>query len=362
VYGNEAEVGDGGVAASQRVALLRRLAAGPATRSELLAAMRTAGWVGPDDLENRLRDLRASDRRSGAAGRGGGLAVTVEADRYRLADPFPVLNEADRAALAFAKAMVARIDGPLAARAVAALDGLLPGVADDAAARPAPVYAGSPRSLERFDAALRERRPVEVRYFSVNSGRERTYRLVPVSYAMAAGTLRALCVELSRDGGRLRPDKQFALHRIREVRDLVDAPQPPRAELELEREHLVLDVSDALYPVLRERDVLGIGAAVAEQHDEGGWRVTGEFPTALAWDVLEQLCGWAGSVQVHEPLWLVAAVVGRLRAGLRVVEQGEDFQTVKPEVGRVFTDLAEAVREPDAPAVRRGPRRLAPRR
>src|SRR3712207_7984412 len=38
-----------------------------------------------------------------------------------------------------------------------------------------------------------------------------------------------------------------------------------------------------------------------DPHDDS-WTVRGSFPVALAWDVMEQLCAWAGSSQVHEPL------------------------------------------------------------
>src|SRR5687767_774921 len=50
---------------AQRLALLRRLATGPATKTELLATLRTTGYVGAADLENRLRELKAGDSRAG---------------------------------------------------------------------------------------------------------------------------------------------------------------------------------------------------------------------------------------------------------------------------------------------------------
>lgn len=43
-----------GIAGAQRLAILRRLAAGPATTVQLLAAMRTVGWVGANDLDMAL--------------------------------------------------------------------------------------------------------------------------------------------------------------------------------------------------------------------------------------------------------------------------------------------------------------------
>lgn len=113
------------VPARQRVALLRRLAAGPATRRDLLAAMRAAaGYVGGDDWRNRLDELR------GRGKRGGGhaplpIAHDAEADVYRLTEPFPAISAEDRATAGRLKALVADA-GDDAARAL--LDALLPGV------------------------------------------------------------------------------------------------------------------------------------------------------------------------------------------------------------------------------------------
>src|SRR5690606_40473468 len=85
-----------------------------------------------------------------------------------------------------------------------------------------------------------------------------------------------------------------------------------------------------------------------------------DLPEALAWDVMEQLCAWAGQAQVHEPLWLVNAVVRRLRAGLRAMDEGAAFELVKPETRRECRDLGEAIRV-DAPLpAPRGPRKLGP--
>lgn len=112
------------VPARQRMALLRRLAAGPATRIELLAAMRDAsGYVGGHDWRNRYDELRGHGKR------GGGhtplpLAHDVDTDVYRLTAPFPVVRSDVRDRLGLVKAVAAAID-PEAARL---LEGLLPGL------------------------------------------------------------------------------------------------------------------------------------------------------------------------------------------------------------------------------------------
>lgn len=138
------------VPARQRMALLRRLAAGPATRTDLLAAMRTsAGYVGGDDWRNRLDELR------GRGKRGGGhaplpIAVDEETDTYRLTEPFPTLSARDRETVGRLKA--ALTDGGEDA-ALVLLDALLPGIAEvrdqaptsssNASQRPSPRTAAS---------------------------------------------------------------------------------------------------------------------------------------------------------------------------------------------------------------------------
>ncbi|MBW3621249.1 MAG: hypothetical protein KY461_13470 [Actinobacteria bacterium] len=113
------------VPARQRMALLRRLAAGPATRLELLATMRgAAGYVGGDDWRNRLDELR------GRGKRGGGhaplpIAVDEERDVYRLTEPIAVLSDGDRETIGRLKASLADA-GDETARAL--LESLLPGV------------------------------------------------------------------------------------------------------------------------------------------------------------------------------------------------------------------------------------------
>jgi hypothetical protein len=112
------------VPARQRMALLRRLAAGPATRAELLAAMRAAaGYVGAHDWRNRYDELRGHGKR------GGGhtplpLAHDPATDVYRLTAPFPVVRADVRDRLGLVKAVA----GVLDAEAAALLEGLLPGL------------------------------------------------------------------------------------------------------------------------------------------------------------------------------------------------------------------------------------------
>ena len=343
---------------AQRVALLRRLAAGPADKLELLATLRTVGYVGANDLENRLRELKAGDTRAGGRS---GLAITAEADLVTMTEPFAALDDADQRALGFAKTMVDRLDGPMATRASAALERLLPGVSI-AATTSSVAYPASPADLERFHEALQGRRPVRLRYFSLNRGVEGTYTVVPVEYVPVGTTVKAICVDVSADGTTGR-ERQFALDRLNSVEHLPDWKRPRRTALRLHRETIVLHVTDGLYRVMRDRNLFGIADDVtAEQSDEDdSWRVTGSFPVALAWDVMEQLCGWAGSAQVREPLWLVNAVVRRLHAGVRVLAEGAAFEVVKPEPDRVFADLGEALAAPALPPAT-GPRKLAPRR
>ena len=344
---------------AQRLALLRRLAAGPARRDELLGALRTAGYVGATDLENRLRELRAGDSR--AAGRTG-LALVADGDHVALATSFPALDDPDRRALGFAKVMVGRLDGPMAQRAASALDRLLP---DVAAATSAGVvsYPASPADLERFHAALEARRPVRIRYVSLNRGGvEGTYSVVPVEYVTLGSTVKAICVDVDREG-TVGSEWQLALDRLTRVEDLPDWRAPRRSALRLQRATIVLHVTDPLYRVMRDRNLFGIaGDATATQDEQDdSWRVTGSFPVALAWDVMEQLCAWAGNAQVREPLWLVNAVVRRLAAGLRVMQEGADFEVVKPEPARVFASHGEAVSAAAALPRPEGPRKLAPR-
>ena len=345
---------------AQRLALLRRLAAGPALRTELLAVMRTAGFVGANDFENRVRELRAGDTRAGGRS---GLRMVRDGETWALIEPFPALEEPDRRALGFAKAMVDRLDGPMALRSAAALERLLPGVADTAQAQTTSRYAASPADLERFHGAMRDRRPIAIRYYSLHREREASYTVVPVEYVTVGPRVNAICVEVTRDGDVGR-ELQLALDRVRTVEALPAWPAVPAKAVKLQRATLVLHVTDPLYRVMRDRNLFGIAhdAEAVQSDEDASWRVTGSFPVALAWDVMEQLCAWAGNAQVWEPLWLVNAVVRRLAAGLRVMQEGAPFEAVAPETSRVFDTHGEAVAatKPLPPPSR--PTKLAPRR
>ena len=344
---------------AQRLAMLRRLAAGPATKTELLAALRTTGYVGAADLENRLRELKAGDTRAGGRV---GPTVVIDGVQVRLTGPFPALDDPDRRALGFAKSMITRLDGPLATRASAALDRLLPGVSASAAAA-ATTYPASPADLERFHAALEGSRPVRIRYFSLNRGVEGTYTVVPVEYVTVGTTVKAICVDVD-EYATVGSERQFALDRLAQVEDLPGWRRPPREALALERARIVLHVTDALYRVMRDRNLFGIATDVAATQDaeDESWRVTGSFPVALAWDVMEQVCAWAGSAQVWEPYWLVNAVVRRMAAGLRVMQEGAAFEVVKPEQQRAFASHGEAVAAEEALPPPTAPRKLLPKR
>ncbi|QBI19015.1 hypothetical protein ER308_05290 [Egibacter rhizosphaerae] len=346
-----------GTTQGQRLALLRRLAARPARTEDLLAALRTVGWVGADDLANRLRELRRTEgarRGAGAAG----IALTEHGDVVALAEPFPALDEGQERALGFAKAVTSQLDGTLATAATRSLDELLPDL-------PPQAHTGPPSptdlaSVERFHAALTEQHAVTVRYRSLNSRRTTDLTVVPIAYHTHWGAVKALCIELGPSGERGR-DLQLALERIHEV-----TPRPGIAlpsDLTLLEDQLGLVLSGDLLTIAQERDLFGLADASPEPlaDDPDAFIVSGTFPRALAWDVMEQICAWAGSVQVREPLWLVNAVCRRLRAGLREMELGSGFELIKPEPGRGFPSHGEAVNwEPEE---RRGDgraRRLTP--
>lgn len=339
------------VAASQRLALMRRLAAGPASTTELLAGLRQVGWVGASDLENRLREV------SGRGGRGAlGLPMVQGGGRYELKEPFAYLDPSDRSALAFAKSLLNGFDSPLAAAAVDALDRLVPAVPPEHGLSSVRVGRAGSGALHRLEDSRRSRVPVDVRYWSLNSRTERGYRLVPVRYAMSGPAVKALCVEID-ERGRRRAERQLALERIISV--ALPEGEPVSAEvLELRHHALHLIAAERLAKVVVDRGLLGVTEDSARQVDADEWELQGSFPDAEKWDVLEQLCAWAGSVQVVKPLWLVSAVTGRLRAGLQVMEEGASFALVTPDDRREFEDLGDAVF--GTPLARDGPTVLRP--
>ncbi len=350
-----------GFSEAQRLVLLRRLAAGPATSVELLAALRTVGWVGASDLENRVRELRGGSR---GAGRGG-LDLRSQAGRHWLAAPLPALDDAQVQAIGFAQAMLTQLDTPMAAAATRALGEVLPGLNPAAASGTTPPPARL-TLLERFHEALDERRPVRLRYDSRNTGLKRLLTVVPLEYVPIGGLVKAVCVEVDRDGRRRGVDRQLVLERIIEVEPLPDWADPEPQACTLVRDELVIHVPEALAEIIHERGMFGTDGSSPTRlvSDAEVYEVTGTFPRALAWDVMEQLCAWAGSVQVHAPLWLVNAVCRRLRAGLEEMETAAGFRLVKPDPTARFTSHAEAVGWEPGPAAsdpRGRARRLAPR-
>lgn len=171
--------------------------------------------------------------------------------------------------------------------------------------------------------------------------------------------MKAVCIDVDAAGEPGR-DRQFALDRIRAVAATDLAPLP-EDRIALRRETLHIEVTDPLYRIMRDRNQFNIGSAEAVQTDIDRWQVRGEFPVALGWDVMEQMCAWAGSVVVHGPLWLANAVTRRLRAGLRAMEDAQ-MELVKPDPDRVFTDLEHAIYDdaPDQPSAPTRPRKLSP--
>lgn len=350
--------GRGGVAGAQRLAALRRLATGPASRDELRVALRAVGWLAADDLDNRLRELRE------LADVGAGPQLAETDGRIGLVEPFPALEGNSQQALSFARAVLTGTPDLMAGSALAVLDGLVPTLArraDDTAHPPASL------ARRRLDAARDNQRPVRVRYWSVNSRVERTMEVLPVRYETSGAAVKALCVPVDADGARTGRDKQLALERIREVELLPGWADPQPDAAGLRRCAIRLQVTRELYDIMLERDLFGAQRGAVREVEHDVLEVEGDFPEALAWDAMEQLCAWAGVAQPLEPWWLVRAVVERLRAGRSVLEAAAPLHTVKPEVGRRFASLEEAVFEEAAdaggePGGDGHARRLSPRR
>src|SRR5699024_8944881 len=137
-------------------------------QEELLACMRECGWVGASDFENRLREYRASDARSGASA---SLDLRVERGRYWFAAPFPLLQTEDLRALGVAKAMLEQLQGVLPEQAVAAVHHLVPGLGTPSEANVEPRYGATLADYARLYAAYARQRPVKVTYSSYNTQR-----------------------------------------------------------------------------------------------------------------------------------------------------------------------------------------------
>lgn len=345
----------GGTAGRQRLAALRLLAAAPATRDELRTAMRAAGWVAATDVDNRLRELRE------LAASGAVPALHDDGERIALTEPFPTLGGDSHQALSFARSLLTHTPDALAGTAAAALDGLVPTLTADTG------HQSEPRvslARQRLDAARADGHAVHVRFWSLNSGMERTTTVLPLRYATGGSAVKALCAPVDPDGHRVAGDIQLALDRLRAVEPVVGWPGPQPEASHLQRSPIRLLVTRVLHDVMIDRNLFDVQGRSVREVDHDVLEVDGTFPVALAWDVMEQLCAWAGVCQPHAPLWLVHAVVERLRAGLAVMELAEPFRTVKPDVARQFDSLADAL-QPDDEDPAEEPsraRRLDPRR
>lgn len=343
--------GRAGTAGRQRLAALRLLAAAPASRDELRAALRATGWLAAADLDNRLRELRE-------LGTAGTVPQLVEHDgRVALTSPFPTLDRHGRQALSFARSLLVHTPDSMASTAVATLDGLVPTLARDPAPESTPAVS---LARQRLDAARADGRAVRVRFWSLNSGMERTAVVLPVRYATGGSAVKALCVPVDVRGHRTGGDIQLALDRLREVEPVDGWPGAEPDATRLQRCPIRLLVTRELHDVMRDRNLFDVQGRVVHEVEHDVLAVEGDFPVALAWDVMEQLCAWAGVCQPHEPLWLVHAVVERLRAGLAVMETAEPFRTVKPDHTRRFDSLDAALRADEEPPSG-GARRLRPR-
>lgn len=295
--------------ARQRRALLRRLAAGPATRTELLAVMRrAAGYVGGDDWRNRMDELRGRGRRGGGHPE---LAMVHDepTDTYRLTESFPHLSEADRAELGRVKGLL-RERGRLG-RGRVLLDGILPDVPaspleDGVAAYP------SQAALGRLDRALYERCPVELRYRPEEGGAEVHETVLPLAY-LPGGTVAHVHVSRLDDAGERVGGVVLPLDRVVEVGRCTAAPAPGGGG---PTTRLVLWVTEQLWDLLRTRPLLDLDPQPSHAPVPGLLEVRGTFDRELSWELLRVLLRWAGSVRVVAPDWLAAAYTRRCLEGL----------------------------------------------
>jgi hypothetical protein len=333
--------GSANVPARQRLALLRRLAAGPATRHELLAAMRVAaGWVGASDWRNRLDELRGHGKRGG-----GHLPLPLEhdedSDTYRLTAPFAAFSDEQRLDLALALGALDSLGG-MAVGARTTLQGIAPDVGAS------PVEGGRVRYpadavLDRFQQAMRRRTVVEVEY-TRQGGIHRTYpRVLPLRYLAGDTAVRAYVAELDADGRRIR-GIQLALDRLVAVRDVPGCTPAPGADVD-PTSPLVLWVTEPVLTLLRSRELFSLDVDGAEEVavDDGTttmWEVRGSFATELNWEVLRTLLAFTGSVRVVEPAWLAVAFVQRCVEGL-LAQLSQPADADRPSYPDPALDLAD---------------------
>lgn len=332
------------VPARQRRALLRRLAAGPATKGELLSAMRdAAGYVGGDDWRNRMDELRGRGKRGG-----GHPALPIvrerETDTYRLAESFPVLSEADRLELGRVKAVL-RSAGTPVGRGRVLLDGLLPDVPVSPLGDAAVAYP-SGDVLARLDEAIHGRHPVRIRWRGAGGqgppdpdetdpdetggdqtgdgrggdgpgdGSERVHGpVVPLGYLPGGAAVRVHVAALDGDGRRVG-GFDLPLDRVVEV-ERYEGPAAPTEVGTGPTTRLTLWVTPPLHDVLVRRSVLDLdGGRTAAPGAPDLLEVEGAFPTELSWEVLRLLLRWSGSVRVLTPQWLATAYAQRCLDGL----------------------------------------------
>src|SRR5690606_183001 len=119
--------------------------------------------------------------------------------------------------------------------------------------------------MHRFEDARVTRTPIDVTYFSMNSGKQSTYRLVPVEYVPVGPAMKAVCIDIDAEG-QPSSDRQFALDRIRAVAATGLDPLPEEA-IALHRETLHIEVTDPLYRIMLARNQFNIAAADAVQTD-----------------------------------------------------------------------------------------------
>lgn len=330
------------VPARQRMALLRRLAAGPATKRELLEAMRdAAGYVGGDDWRNRMDELRGHGKRGG-----GHTPLPIEHDvhsslteTYRLTEAFPALSPDAAEALGVAKGALAALGG-VGVRARAALEGMLPDVAESPIDSDRVDYP-SEAVLGAFDAAMRSSRPVRMHYRRAQHGPKWYDAVVPRYYLTGDTAIGAYVVELDPATGRRRRGIQIPLDRLLAVEPAPDVEVADGALVDPE-ERLTLQVTDALLAVLTQRRLFGIDATAAREVDVDGeqlWEVEGTFNPDQGWETLRPLLAFTGSVRIAEPAWLGHALAVRCLEGLltQLTHPARDDQPSYPR-----PDLADA--------------------
>ncbi len=309
--------GAANIPARQRMALLRRLAAGPATRAELLATMRSVGFVGGDDWRNRMDELR------GRGKRGGGhtplpLLHDEEDETYRLTESFAALTPHDREDLAQAKGVLDAAGG-LAERGRVLLDALLPDVGSSALARD---RADLPSTdvLRRFDTAMRQGRAVRLAYRSRDNQPPATFEaIVPRAYVAGATSVRAYVIRLRPDGTR-DVGRQLAIDRLVDVQIRRDIE--PAADVFADpSQRITLWVTPAARAALERRSLFELDLNDAGPVDPAFGdlvELTGTFNPELGAEVLRALLTWASAVRVIEPAWLAAGLAVRLAEGLVV--------------------------------------------